>query len=281
MNVLLDAQQVIGCAMLEQPRLALANVAAWLQPTEAQRRLVQMNEDCYDDGDDGLEAALRVCQELFPELYQHAVDLVWQGADEHTLQTYLTNSINQHLVVPIQIDEDCLEMLSWGIPVEMLGVDWLTSEFYEFFPDLAEILSDFGVTEAQPCDEAQVRTVGWALMHSLDALAERSTTYSALRWLCAWLFSASSNTAVDYTYDDFWDSGIELRPWTIENINEMNTMMTEAYSIVAAAEEGIRLLQTDTVLRGVFRRHVQKLLAMPNLHTKEKHDVRLRWPRRP
>ena len=274
MNALLTAQALLREAWQAYPRLALAHAAAWLDP-------VHFGEDtsapAYDglEEDDAVDTALFICRDLFPAVYSGAVQRLWQGVDESTLENYLCDGINAHLVMKLE----SLEGIQYGLPIEVLGVNYREEEFFERYPHLADLLADFGITPNSPPNDEAVQQAVRQVFESLER--QPGTTYSDVRWLLAWLFSGSGNTCLDMSPEDFWDAGIEALDWSSENLAFMNDMATEAQMLLEAARRGLDALQTDAALRQALRHNVRRLMTPERPGRKEyAHDC-LRWPDRP
>src|SRR5579871_3169245 len=113
MNDLQAAHALLNTAMLNHPAQTLANVVAWLDPVTLNREVGDggdVNYDAYEEGD-YFTPALEICRQCFPEVYTQTCQLMWQGADEYTLERHLISGINTHLVAPL---ED-LEQIGYGV----------------------------------------------------------------------------------------------------------------------------------------------------------------------
>ncbi len=137
MNDLLTLQAFLSTAHLIDARLALANAAAWLDPMS----LLSDQTDDNDEGEGDLEYALRVCRTCFPDVFAGASQLLLQGATDLQLDNYICDGVNAHLTMGLQ----SIEVMHYGIPLEFLGVDWMDSDFFKYYPELVDILADFGV----------------------------------------------------------------------------------------------------------------------------------------
>ncbi|MEP7287900.1 MAG: hypothetical protein ABI947_19285 [Chloroflexota bacterium] len=285
MNTLLAAQALLGKALLADPRLALAQAAAWLDPSNILTHPSDSSDEAFDEAVNEITWALHLCRKLFPEVYAGASQLVWQGANEQTIDNFLLDGINAHLVMKL----DALEEIPGGVPVEMLGVSFYEDDFFENYPQLVAILTDFGI---QPdCTETDIWRAG-ELANTLYASVERQsgTTYHHLCSLLSWLFASSGNTCLDMTTEEFWESGIALLEWHAENVEAMNAMATEAMSIFDEAQAGLQVLQTDSELRQVFQHNLHKLLNASaqsgrkkgtSSNDRTRHTQRFQWPERP
>src|SRR5690348_2468571 len=139
MNDLLAAQALLANAMMMDPRLALANAVAWLDPSHILTHQVGVKDEEFDG--DEVTLAFHLCRQLFPEVYADAMQSVWQGADEPILDRILLDGINSHLIM--QLSD--LEEIPGGIPVEMLGVSFFEDDFFQNYPHVTDILADLGI----------------------------------------------------------------------------------------------------------------------------------------
>src|SRR5690348_7474103 len=139
MNDLLAAQALLTKAMAVDIRLALANAVAWLDPAHIMTHQNDVGDDDLDE--DEITQALRLCRQLFPEVYAGAMQYLWQGTDTPRLESVLIDGINTHLVMKLT----SLEELVGGIPVETLGVSFYEADFFENNPHLADVVTDLGV----------------------------------------------------------------------------------------------------------------------------------------
>ncbi len=274
MNDLQAAQELLSTAMLTDPRLALANVVAWLDPVH----LADEEEPAADvDEDDDVRLALQVCRTCFPPIYTEAVQLLWQGTDAFTLHRFLRDGLNAGL--PAHLDD--LEQVRYGPPIEGMGLCVDDPEFPEMYPDLVDLLADFGLdpeTGLQAFPAAQ--QVARYLIDSLEATGRETLTNIAR--LLAWLFSMSGNTLVDMSMEDIWDSGMNMPDWTPEDVAFVNEMTLEARQILNAATAGEKALHGDPVLRAAFRTNINRvkhaLRQQGRRRTHDRHTLDLEWP---
>ncbi len=274
MNDLLAVQIFLSCTLLTDPRLALASVTAWLDPVY----LMGDVEDTVDlDEADDVRVALQICRACFPQAYAEANQLLWQGADEFTLRRYVLDGINAGLVAPL----DDLEQVRYGPPIEGMGLCLDDPEFRDAFPDLADVLADFGLDPEDGLADFQVaQQIARHLADSLEETAKPALMNIA--HLLNWLFSMSGNTLVDMSMEDIWDSGMDMPDWTPDDVAFVNEMTREARQILDAATAGEKVLHADPTLRAAFRQNIDRVKqALHRQGTRRSHDrlsLDLQWP---
>src|SRR5258706_3583253 len=188
MNDLLTLQGFLSTAQLADARLPLANTAAWLDPLS----LLSGQTDNDYEGEGDLEYALRICRTCFPDVFAGASQLLLQGATDQQLDYYITDGVSAHLTMGLQ----SVEVMHYGIPLEFLGVDWMDADFYDYHPELADILADFGVSlEGQNRPLEHVLDIAQKLSDSLKV--QSGDTYQQIYALPTWLFAGSGNTVID------------------------------------------------------------------------------------
>jgi hypothetical protein len=280
MNDLQAVQAYLGTAMLADTRLALANVVAWLDPLhladDVEQDLVAVD---YDDTDN-LHIALAVCRRCFPHVYAEAMQLIWHGTDDLTLSRLVRDGINAGLVAKL----GSLDDISYGPPIEGMGVCLDDGEFYEAFPDLAAIAADFGLNPDNAFSEVlAAHDVARRLVESLEATT--SITLRHVAQLLTWLFSMSGNTLVDMSMDDIWESGMEMPDWSPEDIALVNEMTLEAIQILDEAALGQQALAADSELRTALQQNIQRITArlersIERRNTNDHKPICLQWPER-
>lgn len=296
MNDLQALHAFLSNAMLTDTRTALANAVAWLDPTSILGMSQGDDEDhyYYDERDDyayALSVALRICRVCFPTIYTSTSQLIVRGATQDEIERHVCDSFNAYLATPI---EDILE-IPQGIPVQPMGICFWDYDFWEQHHNLHPFLADFGITEKGVNEDslkfADVEPIAAVLKHSLEQ--QPGDTYLKIVHLLEWVFSASGNTSIDMSAEEFYESGIAPLDWTPDNIAFMNEIHKEAEAIIAEAEQGLELLLSDPELHTVFRQNlrlVKRTLARQAKSSKQKgksHDnatrftKRLQWPERP
>ncbi|MHB8751612.1 MAG: hypothetical protein ACYDBJ_20785, partial [Aggregatilineales bacterium] len=113
MNDLQTAPLLLSLLFGQDPRLALIQAVAWLDPVSlGQRQPEEYIEFDYDDEDE-LTIGLHICRQCFPGVYARANHLLMGGASEYEVKRYLCEGISAHLVTPVYYLED----LRYGPPL--------------------------------------------------------------------------------------------------------------------------------------------------------------------
>lgn len=269
MNLLLDTYALLANTMLDDPFLSLANVVAWLDP------LWKLPEDYeYEEGREA-EIALHITRSVFPDIYAGAIERVRAGTTRAQLDSYICAEINK---VGIPLDD--LEFMPYGIPLPAHGVELAEPELYMERPDLARILSLFGI-EAEP-DEWRVEvpdtayTAGRLLVKSL--VNQEDERWQQVGWALAWLFSCTGNTLIDWDYEAL----AELEPltWDEEEVAFAIEIIKEADSILKDVDLGLAVLKECPDAFAILTENVSRVRQRVD-HRKEQNrepNVRVEWP---
>ena len=67
-------------------------------------------------------------------------------------------------------------------------------------------------------------------------------------WAIGWIFGQTSNTIVDYSYDNASDDGMEWPPWS--SFADIKEIRDEAARIVTRAHRGIDIINSNPTVRG-------------------------------
>lgn len=232
MNPLLDTYALLASAMLDNPFLSLANAVAWLDP------LWKMPDDYeYEEGNEA-EMALSITRSVFPEIYAGAIERVRVGTTYAQLEGYLCAEISK-LGIPL----DNLEYMPYGIPLPAHGVELAQPELYTERPDLARILSLFGI-EPEPGDwRVEVPdgayVAGRLLVKSL--MNQEDERWEHVGYVLAWLFSCTGNSLIDWDYDTLAE--VEPLSWDEEDVAFAIEIIKEADGILKAVDAGLAVLK--------------------------------------
>jgi hypothetical protein len=177
--------------------------------------------------------------------------------------------------------------MDYGIPLDFLGINWTEPDFFDNYPELVDILADFGITPHKVYDDlGPMLEIAQLLCASLEG--QSGQRYQELQAALGWLFGGSGNSLIDMSTEDFWESGMEYDEWTPQNILFANDMAQEALDILNAARAGLTTLQQDTELRAAFRHNIELLASKlggrrikPRDHSIKYAQRHLRWPERP
>lgn len=259
------AIQSLRQALVARPTTALACLAAWLDPLPV---LNLTPDPASGDTDELLLFGLDVCRTCFPEVYAQAVQQVRHGSPYRDIERVICHGMRPYL----EVAPDSLDSLSQGVPFQPMGITY-GPEFEAQYPDLVPILTWLGADPDEGLED--VRHVMDCLITSLSTVAEDETAQDIL-WLLHWLYGSSGNTAVDYSEDAFWESGIQYEDWTPDHVAFMNGLHREAGDILDRALRGATTLRTDTAWQRAFRRNAQILKGPPH----DRRSPRLRWPAR-
>lgn len=304
MAALADLQNspvLLSALMDSDPRLALVNAIAWLDPATLTQGAADPRYIEFDyDAEEPLTIGLHVCRECFPIVYAGAIQLQWQGADERTIERFILEGMGAYLVVPPQV----LEELRYGPSVDFCGLYLNTLEPEDAdnppFDQLLPLFGLFGLTAGgdEP-DEVQstVFIVAKVLVQSLTT--RRESVYIDLANLLTWMFSFSGNTAIDYTEEAFWENGYDTAEWTLSDVALIDDINREAHEHVTSAFRAMNALESDLDLRRAFTRNIKAVTNAIHKYQQQKgtdnarpHRQRgdpdaapftryARWPERP
>lgn len=248
--------------LLRHPHTALAYLTAWLDPLTV---LDVAADPGSGESDDYLLYALEACRQCFPEVYAVTAQLVGAGATYRDVETYICSHLQSYLEVP----PDSLEAFAYGVPFQPLGIEY-GHEVVACYPALVPILKWLGMDPEAGCEGKS--TLLERLITSLQSLESNETAQDVLH-LLHWLYGSSGNTAVDYSEEAFWDSGIDSADWTPDNVAFMNEIHREARTFIDHALRGADTLRADATWRRAFRRNYKKLQGATDVS-----HIRLHWP---
>ena len=269
MNALLDTYALLANAMLDDPFLSLANAVAWLDP------LWKMPDDYeYEEGNEA-EMALSITRSVFPDIYAGAIERVRVGTTYSQLDGYISAEINK-LGIPL----DNLEYMPYGIPLPAHGVELSEPELYRERPDLARILSLFGI-EAEP-DDWRVEvpdaayTVGRLVVKSL--VNQGDERWEHIGYALAWLFSCTGNSLIDWDYETLAE--VEPLSWDEEDVAFAIEMIKEADGMLKEVDAGLAVLKAYPDAFQILTENVNRVyqkLAKGKEQNREP-NVRMEWP---
>lgn len=260
---------VLSALMGADARLLLVRAVAWLDPNTLIDTRNQTDIDFDYDAEDELTVGLHVCRECFPTVYAGVLQLQWQSADERTIQHYLLQGINTHLVTPLHD----LDELRFGPPMDFCGVNLSTLEPEDEdrppWDRLLPMFALFGLSSGSDEGSDIAYAAAKALLISLENRPE--AFYQDLVNLLLWMFSCSGNTAVDYTQEDFWENGYDTPSWTVDDVALINEINQEACDVIASACRAMDVLESNPTLRRALSRNSEAALKA----------VRKRWKGKP
>src|SRR5579859_7977346 len=118
LNDLQTAPLLLSLLFGDDPRLALIQAIAWLDPLSLGERQPDEYIEFDYDAEDELTVGLHVCRQCFPGVYAGANQLLMRGVHAHEVKRYLCEGISAHLVTPV----DHLEELRYGPPLDCYGI---------------------------------------------------------------------------------------------------------------------------------------------------------------
>ncbi|NLF76678.1 MAG: hypothetical protein GX573_13355 [Chloroflexi bacterium] len=265
-----DVYSFLAARLRDNPLLCLAQAVAWLDPFWD-----GLSDDDFND-DGSLVVALEVTRCHFPGIYALAVDALHHGAAYDDLDCLLCTEISK-LGFPL----DFVESMGYGVPLPAYGALLHDPEFYTLHPDVVPVMQLFGI---QPEDDYPIDIPDHAyaaaqrLMEALTAHADES--YQQVGWLIGWLFSCTGNSSVDLDSETMWE--FEPLAWEPENIKFALAIVQEADEIMADAQAGLVLVQSNPYIQEVLKGNIQRLYRLlarqSNKERKTHGRPRLHWP---
>jgi hypothetical protein len=276
------------------PRLSLAQMTAWLDPL----RLIGpdlVDEVYYDavhaeDPDALALYALSIARRCFPATYcQMAREL-------HTSKSF--NQVEKTFCAGIRrvypdIQLNSLYDMVYGIPLPFMGLDVTSAEFITDHPDYATLLTDYFALTPKEFPSTHWRGPGSAIdddqFDAIRPIAQRLITsliaqdrqpYADLAFLLMYLFSCSGNSLVDFSANDYWESGFEPLPWEPEELKMASEACRELVIVLDAAERAMDDLVEDHELRQTLKTNIAALKAAER-EKDVRDNIALRWPERP
>jgi hypothetical protein len=250
--------RLLAALMTGDARLLLVRAVAWLDPNTLLDGRDRTGIDFDYDAEDDLTVGLHVCRECFPTVYASVLQLPWQSADERTIQRYLLEGINTHLVAPLHD----LDELRYGPPIAFCGVSLPTLEPEDEdnppWDRLLPVFALFGLSAGSDEGSNVAYAAAKALLVSLQERSE--AFYQDLVNLLLWMFSCSGNTAVDYTQEDFWENGYDTSSWTLDDITLINEINQEAQEVIASTCRALDVLNNNPMLIRAFSRNIKAAL---------------------
>jgi hypothetical protein len=173
---------------------------------------------------------------------------------------------------------DDLKVMSWGVPLNAIGVDLEDPEFYAVHGAALPALVPFGVdipeskiysVDVPNCVYAAGRTVA-ASLHEEDDPALKQ-----VGWLYAWLFGCSGNSLIDLTNEDLYE--IQPLSWSADDIAFAVEMIEEADGIMSDAIAGLNFLTVSPDLLAVLERNIAHLYRVIKQKGKLDERIRLDW----
>ncbi|MBN8590628.1 MAG: hypothetical protein J0M33_02675 [Anaerolineae bacterium] len=248
---------LLNSAIRADPLLCLANAICWLDPL--------WRSDSDEVEGDTLATGLLVAREAFPDAYAGAIERIRAGMPDREIDGYLCAEISK---AGIPVDD--LESLGYGIPLPAYGVRLEDPDFHESHPDVLPILALFGAEEdANEFDlSEQVYKVGRLLHERL--IAQDDPAWKQVGWALGWLYSCSSNSAVDLDWEDM--SEFQPLSWEADNVAFAKEIIEEAEVIMSDVAAGLTLLAGPNV-QVTLRRNIERVYR----HLKEgkSHDRHL------
>lgn len=269
MNDILQTYTFLADQITGDPLLNLTSAVAWLDPIW----LEDDDPDDYDDEHDIIGTALRVMRRAFPDIYIDAVERIRAGATCNEIDNLICGAVSAK-GIPL----DNLEYISYGIPMDGFGVELESAEFYAEHPDLVPILALFGVRPEPDSYNVEVSEaayrVGRAIALCLDEHPDQR--YRELSCLMRFLWSFSGNTLVDWSYDMLFE--IPPLSWSEEDVAFAIEIIEEADAIMASAQRGIQLLQSQPDVMAALEHNIKRSFRAVNRSQDDQINIKLKWP---
>lgn len=270
MTTIPDVYGFLAAGLRDDPLLCLAQAAAWLDPFWD-----GLSDDEFND-DGSLATALDVTRNHFPGIYALVVEVLHRGATYDDLDRLMCAEISK-LGFPI----DFVESMGCGIPLPAYGALLCDPEFYTHHPDVVPVVQWFGI---QPDGDDPIDIPDHACTAAqrlMDSLVEHpDPLYQQVGWLIGWLFSCTGNSSVDLDPESMWE--FEPLSWDPENVEFALAIIQEADEIMADAQAGLALIQSNPLIQQALLDNIQRLyrlLARQSKKERKNHDrPRLHWP---
>lgn len=270
MNTLTEMYDQLAVALTGDPLLLLASAVATFDPFWS-----TFDEDDIDYEDDPLYIALAVTRSAFPDIYAEAVEQMRSNTPRQDMDRTICQAITAK-----GIPMDDLEVMSWGVPLNAIGVDVEDPEFYAVHNVALPALVPFGVdipesetysVDMPDCVYAAGRAVAASLYEQDDP------TLKQVGWLYAWLFGCSGNSLIDLTNEDMYE--IQPLSWSADDIAFAVEMIEEADGIMSDAMAGLKHLTTSPDLMATMERNIAHLYRVIKQKGKLDDNARLNWSR--
>jgi hypothetical protein len=268
--MLTEMYNQLAVALTGDPLLLLASAVSTFDPFWN-----TFDQDDIDYEGDPLYIALAVTRGAFPDIYAEAVEQMRSNAPRRDIDRAICQGITAK-----GIPMDDLEVMSWGVPLNAIGVDLEDPEFYAVHSAALPALVPFGVdipesetysVDVPDCVYAAGRTVA-ASLHEEDDPALKQ-----VGWLYAWLFGCSGNSLIDLTNEDLYE--IQPLSWSADDIAFAVEMIEEADGIMSDAIAGLNFLTASPDLLAVLERNIAHLYRVIKQKGKLNERIRLEWSR--
>lgn len=261
----------LSAAMQQDPALALALTAAWLDP------LGLLGPDdpedhLYEGGEDERDMALyalSIARRCLPALYVDLLAALRAGCTLRAFEAAFNEGL--HAAYP-HLESVALFDLPSGLPLPFVGIEITDPDFPTDHPDLLTLLAECFGLPAEEVPASNWSPAGLRLdegeFEALRPLAERLMQSFAesneqpwvdIAALLGWLFSCSGASLLDYSHEAWWDSGYEPMPWDSESLALAEAACAELAEFWTSVERARALLATDPHLRAALRRKVNTL----------------------
>lgn len=288
---LVDATTNTVQALAQDPVMGLAVATAWLNPLHME----QADQDEYElagfyggwDAEDAagvFRLALSIARDCFPKLYADLIKGMVCGWSYRDLsKTFCEGVKKRYPHIPLSTMYD----ITQGIPMEFMGMGWLTTEPEMPFPELVEIVQKlFWAQEYEPEDHEVLHDAGWPIAKALvrSLVAQDRQPYADLALLFLYLFEATGDTLIDMTYEDYAESGYDWMWWTPNNLVDMNWAYINQGVVRDASDRALILLETDEEIAEALRANIEIIRSATSagVDAYERKDINdsLQWPNR-
>jgi hypothetical protein len=254
MNALQQTYAHLAQSLQADATLQLASLVAWLDPL------------WQDDGDDDtwewhdevnvFNTALRICRQVFPVIYTHALHLLRQDTSYARIETFLCDAIQQE-GIPL----DHLDIMTWGIPLPAYGVLLDDPDFYQMHPDTVPVLACFGISPEPNPYHVDVPDVALQAMTHIghDLLQDDADWHPAWRdvgWALLWLASSTNNSLCDLEYEML----MEFEPLSWHDIDFARELIQEADDVMGKVIQGLVWLNHQPERLDTLQHNAKRIL---------------------
>lgn len=264
MRAVPDLYPALAQMMAVSPRLGLALASAWLDPLSHldEAVLEEVTGGMVEEPEDLALLALSIARDCLPETY---VKMLLSDGSVGSMEALFCTGLAERWP---QLQVESLYELPYGAPLRFHGLDLLDEDFPEIYPAAAAALSALAGGPGM-MDETTLSTLTDLLPGLIDTFP---AGYEAIRAALEFLFSATGNTLLDLTEEEYWDYGYDALEWAPEALDLVASVTEEAEGLLALADRGFDQLM-EPGIADVMKRNMAALMA-----AERREDAHLHWP---
>lgn len=277
--------------LADHPTLSLAVATAWLNPLHIEHEDEDFDIGGFYGGWDEQETrdivrfALRIASACLPKLFVELVAGMASGWDYAEVGSAFCAGVKK--VYP-HIPMGSIFDVTYGIPMEFWGMGWYTSDAEMPFDHLVELVRDlfwFNEDNEDP-DQETLHDVAWPIAKALirSLILQDRQPYADLALLFLYLFSATNESLMDLTEEDYMESGGEYIGWTTDNLIDMEIAYIHKEIILAAKDRALDIVDHQVDIRKALQDNIEIIREAIEAGEDafERKDIygRLTWPER-